>query len=114
MKFELYSKLYQEALAYDDVEMYISERGWQEWMDVYGEDHADRIADILTVIYTLAHSTVKDMREAHGLSRAEFCRRYFTKVRTVENWDAGVRNVLDSEKMLIAYTFFVEDTQGHA
>ena len=53
MKFQLYSKLYQEALTYDDVDMYIGERGWQEWMDDYGEDNVQLITSILKSIFNL-------------------------------------------------------------
>jgi len=103
MKYSLFGGLFQEAKNYGDVDMYIAERGWQEWMDDYG---ADKIADILSTIYKLAHSSVKEMRESEGLSRAEFCRIYLKKVRTVEEWDSGNNPVSESERMLMAYTFF--------
>ena len=109
MKFQLYSKLYQEALTYDDVDMYIGERGWQEWMDDYGEDNVQQITSILKSIFNLAHSTIKEMRETHKLGRAEFCRRYFKKLRTVENWDAGIVDTPEDQKMMIGYSFFIED-----
>lgn len=106
MKFALFSKLYQEAKEYEDMDMYIAERGWQEWMDSYPEES---IGDMLRVIYALYNNTVKEMRAERDLSRAEFCRRYDKPVRTVEDWDSGKGGVSDGEKMLIAYTFFLED-----
>lgn len=33
----------------------------------------------------------KDIRSILGISRAEFSRRYDIPVRTLENWDAGLR-----------------------
>ena len=36
-------------------------------------------------------STVKEIREHTGLSRAEFSRAYGIPIRTLENWDAGAR-----------------------
>lgn len=31
--YDLFTKLYGEAKTYDSLELYISERGWQDWMD---------------------------------------------------------------------------------
>lgn len=35
--------------------------------------------------------TVKEIREALGISRAEFSRRYNIPIRTLEEWEAGRR-----------------------
>lgn len=34
---------------------------------------------------------IKKIREFSGLSRAEFSRKYEIPVRTLENWEAGIR-----------------------
>lgn len=34
---------------------------------------------------------IREIRMMSGLSRAEFSRRYEIPVRTLENWEAGVR-----------------------
>ena len=31
--FELFTRLYSEAKQYDDIDLFTSERGWQDWMD---------------------------------------------------------------------------------
>lgn len=105
MKFELFATLYKEALEYDDVDMFIAERGWQDWMDSYD---TDSIGDILTTIYTLANEPIKEMRLNQKLSRAQFCRTYDIKTRTAEDWDSGARPIPDHTKMLVAYTFFMD------
>lgn len=35
--------------------------------------------------------TAKEIREILGISRAEFSRRYGIPIRTLEDWDAGLR-----------------------
>lgn len=35
--------------------------------------------------------TTKEIRALLGISRAEFSRRYEIPIRTLENWDSGVR-----------------------
>ena len=101
MKYELFVTLYNEALDYSDVDMYIAERGWQDWMGGY-----DNVGNILKTIYQLATSTLQENREMLGLSRAKFSRRYNIPVRTLENWDAGTREAPEYVKILIDYTLF--------
>lgn len=36
--------------------------------------------------------TSREIRELSGLSRAAFARKYGIPIRTLEDWDAGVRN----------------------
>lgn len=100
MKYELFVKLYGEALEYVDVDMYIAERGWQEWMNDF-ENHGE----ILNSVYSLANMTIKEMRESNGYSRAAFSRAYNIPIRTLENWDADVNKMPNYVKMMIAYTF---------
>ncbi|WP_373761271.1 helix-turn-helix domain-containing protein [Jeotgalibaca porci] len=103
MKFELFKTLYTEALEYgEDKEMYIAERGWQEWMQNYPP------TETLEVIWSLAKGTVKENREKYNLSRAAFSRRNNIPTRTLENWDSGVNSPQDYVKMLIDYTLVEE------
>lgn len=39
--------------------------------------------------------TTKEIRELLGVSRAEFSRRYHIPIRTLEDWDAGIRKPAD-------------------
>lgn len=104
MKYELFTKLYGEALDYSNVELYIAERGWQDWMEVF-----DNVGSALKSIYLLAHSTLKESRERLSISRAEFSRKYNIPVRTLENWDAGINDAPEYVKMLIDYTILIEE-----
>ncbi|API90296.1 hypothetical protein BKP56_07265 [Marinilactibacillus sp. 15R] len=103
MKFELFRNLYSEALDYESLELYIGERGWQEWMEKYDP------ADYLPEIYKLATSELKETRERKELSRAAFSRLYGIPVRTVENWDNGSREAPVYVKLLIDYSLFITD-----
>lgn len=99
MKYELFNQLYAEALEYSDVELYIAERGWQEWMD-----DCEDPGETLNSIYSLANSSLKEIRESKGISRAAFSRMYNIPIRSLENWDSGSREAPDYIKPLIAYT----------
>ena len=103
MEFELFKTLYTEALEYsDDKEMYIAERGWQEWMQNYPP------AETLEVVWSLAKGTIKENREKYNFSRAAFSRRNDIPIRTLENWDSGVNSPQDYVKMLLDYTLIDE------
>ena len=105
MKYDLFNTLYQEALEYGEHsndELFIAERGWQEWM---GDYSSDELAIILKTVYRLANSPLKENR---GGSRAEFTRIYNIPVRTVENWEAGTREAPAYVKELIDYSLLIE------
>lgn len=103
MKYELFLSLYSEALGYADVDMYVAERGWQEWMDGYPEE---KLGSILQEIYFLANADLKNVREKYGYSRAEFSRLFNIPLRSLENWDAGSRKMPEYVKALICYALF--------
>lgn len=106
MKYVLFVTLYQEALGYSDIEMYIAERGWQDWMDQYD---SERLGDILKNIYYLANTPLKEIRESRKMSRVKFASIYNIPIRTVENWEGGQNKMPDYTKMMIDYTFFTND-----
>lgn len=49
---------------------------------------ADRLRE-LDALWTAAHMSIKDMRQALGLSRPAFSARFLVPVRTLENWESG-------------------------
>ena len=102
MKFELFSELYSEALESPSLELYIAERGWQDWMEPYD---AQEIADVLTTIHKLANSTLAESREG---SRAEFARRFDIPLRTLEDWDRNQHLPRDYVIKFIKYIIFMD------
>ena len=100
MKFELFKELYDEALEIASLELYVAERGWQDWMEGYTPGE---VAELLGRIYHLANNPLKDTRE---VSRAEFSRRYGIPVRTLQDWDLGNRSAPEYVKLLIDFAQF--------
>lgn len=115
MKYELFTRLYSEARGYNDLDTYIAERGWQEWMEDYSVGDtldASLIADVLKKIYRIASATLSELREMAGMSRAEFGRVYHIPISTLESWEYDLRNLADYKIMLIAYTVFCGEVDG--
>lgn len=104
ISYELFTRLYGEALSSASLEYYIAERGWQKWMDNFSDE---QIVKILETIYGYANKSLKEIREKY-YPRAEFCRKYRIPIRTVENWDAK-KNYPEYIKVFILYTFFIEE-----
>lgn len=108
MKFELFSELYNEALQYSDPDMYVSERGWQEWMDEYSQDNdVSVVADILHNIYDLSRMDIKQMRASLGLTFKAFSELYSIPSRTVQDWEYGKNKTPDYVRKFVAYTILL-------
>lgn len=105
MKFSLFKSLYSEAMGYDDFELYVSERGWQDWMNEYD---SDRIADTLETIYYLAKHSLSEVREKIGMSRRAFSAWSGIPSRTLENWDANINRKTDYMDVFTAFIVFSE------
>ena len=108
MKFELFSELYNEALQYSDPDMYVSERGWQEWMDEYSCDgDVSVVADILHSIYDLSRMDIKQMRSSLGLTFKAFSSVYSIPSRTVQDWEYCKNKTPDYVRKFVAYTILL-------
>lgn len=108
VEYGIFLKLYNEALLYTDMEMYIFERGWQSWMDKYD---VEVVRKILETVYEYGHTTMKEVRTKHGITRAEMSRNYNIPLRTLEDWELN-KNTPSNFKYiepLILYTFFIYD-----
>ena len=108
MKFELFSELYKEALGSSDKEIFIAELGCQEWMNQY---NANQIGIMLSDIYTLANSSIRENRERYGLTRAAFCRRHDIPRRTAESWEMEQNKIAPYLKELFDYSFLTDPKQ---
>ena len=87
MTFTDFRRLYSEAMEANDVEMYIAERGWQDWMD---DDNNP--ADTLTSIYSMANGGIASIVEASKLNKTDFCRTFTIPRSTFFDWQAGGNN----------------------
>lgn len=107
MDYQLFARLYHEAENYTDVDMYVGERGWQDWMDGYSEE---KVGSMLCSIYEIARMDFKALRTKLQLSQVQMGIVYDIPRRTIENWESG--NALKDREpprylvCLVAYTVF--------
>lgn len=106
INYKLFTKLYNEALSYKEVEFFIAERGWQEWMNLFDDE---MIAKILKTIYKYSEFTLKKIRKNLNVSRADFSREYNIPLRTIEDWDAEKSKIPEYTERLIKYTLFIKE-----
>lgn len=106
VKYPLFATLYEEAKEYDDIDIYIAERGWQEWMDNLNPED---IVNILNLIYDLSNKNIEALRTILNISRPEFSRKYKIPLRTIEDWDYKKREINSYILSLIAYTIFIKE-----
>ena len=106
INFKLFAQLYVETQQYNDMDVYIAERGWQDWMNDYSED---QVVYILKTIYQMAKMSFTDLRTFGGYSsRVSFCDTFKIPVKTVQKWDYEVSSTADYTKMFIAYILFIK------
>lgn len=84
--FDTYLRLYSEAREYDNIDKYIMERGWQDWMDDFS---ADQIANLLRDVYAISREGLQGMLSLDGNKLTVFCRRYLLPYSTVQKWKLG-------------------------
>lgn len=106
VKYALFAKLYFEALDYTDPDMFVAERGWQDWMDAI--EDPDKIVFVLRSIYDFAKLSLQEIRESYHLSRAAFCRLFNIPIRTVEDWEAKRNKMPIYTKLLICFALITE------
>lgn len=108
ISYETFLKLLEESKEYEDQEMYIAERAWQEWMNSF-EDNPELITKILGIVFRMGKSNIQNERKAIGISsRAEMSRKYRIPLRTLENWELKENNIPSYTMSLILYTLFLK------
>lgn len=88
MTYKVFNSLIRDALEAENEEMFVAERGWQEWMDEC-EDDTDAIVSDMQNIWDLAHLTIKEMRQRTGWTQAKFAERFGIPLKTLESWESG-------------------------
>ena len=91
MTYNDFRTIWYSALDYtaDQRDLYIAERGWQTWMDEFGDDHAAIIC-ALDIIHDIAHGGIKAIRAVTGLSQQAFGDAYGIPRRTIQTWEYDV------------------------
>lgn len=98
---KLFNKIWKDALAQPDKELYISEYGYPEWFDEISTD-PNGVVDVLCKIHEVAHMSVKDMVKNSGISQAKFSEKFCIPKRTVESWCMEERKCPDYVRLMIA------------
>ena len=105
MKYNLFATLFNEAREYENFDMFLGERGWQDWMDDY--TNSDDIVSVMEEIYALGKKStaeiVKDYKKMCSHSALGECEIPY---RTLQNWALGTREPAPYVIALIAYAIF--------
>ena len=102
----LFFRLYEEAQQYKDEELFVAERGWQDWMD---DLSVDEVTAVLDAVWGLAHMSIRDMRELVTVSQTAASEVMHIPRRTLQNWEAGVTDPPEYTRMFLAYIIYCED-----
>lgn len=98
---ELFYKLYHDAKAQPDCDLYIAEYGYPDYFDEISND-ANEVVRQLTEIHRIAHMTVREMIAAAGLNQTSFAKRFDIPLRTVQDWCGQRRQMPDYTKLMAA------------
>ncbi len=94
---KLFLALWSAARSSTDRDTFIS-----AWGDAPDADIPAARIDLLARLWDAAHLTIRDIRQHTGLSQAAFATRYCIPVRTLEDWERGVRSCPDYLRLLLA------------
>lgn len=97
--------LFADALEVTDYDMYIGERGWQEWMNDFD---LDTIVKTLDLVRDISVKSFQELRKETGLSQVRMASAYGITRRTIENWESGIRVPPDHDRLLLSYVIFLE------
>lgn len=102
--FDTYRILYTEAKEYEDIDRYIMERGWQDWMDNIRD--ADRIADFLRAVYVISKGGLDGILAVEGENTKliSFCNRYVLNYSTVQKWKLKLSTPSEDRLLHIGYS----------
>ena len=98
---KLFYKLWKDALAQPNKEMYIGEYGYPDWFDEISANSSE-IIRILENLHEVAHMSVRDIISKTGLTQSAFAIKFCIPLRTVEDWATGKRKCADYERLMFA------------
>lgn len=96
---KLFAKLWKDALAQPDKEMYISEYGYPEFFDEISED-LQEIVDVLGNIHDVAHMSLREIIKQSGMTQAAFAEKFCIPRRTIEDWVSGKNKCRDYDRLM--------------
>lgn len=116
MTFADFRRIWESANKYapEQHDLYIAERGWQGWMDEFGEEGTSSIIHVLDAIFIMAHGGVAAIRSVTGMSQISFSAAYGIPRRSVENWECDssetreAREAPSYTQMLLGYAVLTD------
>ena len=109
MRYTDFLRIYEGAKTYTDFDMYVAERGWQDWMNSLSDE---KIIKYLTTIYSLAKGDNRERRETLCSSRSKMSQLFHIPVRTLEAWEtsneSGAREMRSYLEAFYAFAIFTE------
>ena len=104
MNYNLFATLFNEAREYEKFDMFLGERGWQEWMNEFSEDN---IVPIMRKIFTMSKkSTGEIIKDYKTMCKDSNLGECGIPYRTLQNWTLGTREPAPYVISLIAYAIF--------
>lgn len=100
VSFETFKILYSDAKEYQTEEMYILERGYQDWMDDIGD--FDDIASLLRDVYDMSNGGFPALTK-HFKSIAEMSAFFNVPYSTAQKWNHGIAKLPDYTLELMTY-----------
>lgn len=99
IEFDMFARLYDEAKSYNNLDMYIMERGWQEWMD---DLEAGTVAEVLKYIYSIAKDGFLELL-SHYETLRKVSDRFWIPYSTLQRWKSGITDVPEYTLLMMAY-----------
>lgn len=98
---KLFAKLWKDALAQPNKDLYINEYGYPEWFDEISAD-TSKIIQTLEDIHKVAHMSVRDIISASGLTQSAFAIKFCIPRRTIGDWATGKRKCADYIRLMFS------------
>ena len=104
MRYNDFREIWFSALDYTEEQrdLYINERGWQTWMEEFGDDTA-AIVRALDCVYDMAHGGIKAIRGVPGMSQQAFGDAYGIPRRTIQTWEYDISSAPTYVTMMIGF-----------
>lgn len=99
IEFDMFARLYDEAKIYNNLDMYIMERGWQEWMN---DLEPGTVAEVLKYIYSIAKDGFPKLL-SHYETLRKVSDRFGIPYSTLQRWKSGITDVPEYTLLMMAY-----------
>lgn len=109
MKYRDFRNIYLSLGDCDSEEMFIAERGWQDWMEEYADDESGgKITNILHAFWCIKDNIVKGLKIVCGLTQEEIDEDYGIPKRTIEDWSSGAHIAPQGKACMLAFCVFTD------